>query len=157
MAHYVKEFVSRVSEDSIPYLVKERTVRTEEVYIRSYDDVVNLVNSKPYELNMLDHEETLEIVMNNKGRVIGISKVAIGCEDSALISIRMVVRNCLLMGGAGIILSHNHPSGITEPSTDDIQLTNKLKEAAELMNMRLLDHIIVGDSNSTSLAEKGII
>jgi DNA repair protein RadC len=67
------------------------------------------------------------------------------------------VRRALQHNAAAVILSHNHPSGVAEPSRADIQLTRRLTEALALIDVRVLDHIVVGDGNGVSFAERGLI
>ena len=70
---------------------------------------------------------------------------------------REVVRIALDLGAASVILTHNHPSGSVEPSNADIHLTNTLKSALTLVDVRVLDHIIIGGANNFSMAEKGLL
>ncbi|KIU10062.1 DNA repair protein RadC [Bacillus subtilis] len=67
------------------------------------------------------------------------------------------MKSAILSNAASIIVGHNHPSGLTEPSKEDIEVTKRLVEAGKLMGIELLDHIIVGDNRYTSLKEKGYI
>ncbi|HCD06430.1 MAG TPA: hypothetical protein DEQ60_14015, partial [Methylophaga sp.] len=68
---------------------------------------------------------------------------------------REVVKQALKYNAAAVIFAHNHPSGVAEPSQSDIQITKRLRSALELVDIRVLDHIIVGDAETTSLAELG--
>jgi DNA repair protein RadC len=68
-----------------------------------------------------------------------------------------VVKKCLKYASAAVIFAHNHPSGIAEPSQADIAITAKLKAALATIDVRVLDHLIIGDSNITSLAERGLL
>jgi len=68
---------------------------------------------------------------------------------------REVVKQALKHNAAAVIFAHNHPSGVAEPSQSDIQITRRLRSALELVDIRVLDHIIVGDAETTSLAELG--
>jgi DNA repair protein RadC len=68
---------------------------------------------------------------------------------------REVVKQALKHNAAAVIFAHNHPSGVAEPSQSDIQITKRLRSALELVDIRVLDHIIVGDAETTSLAELG--
>ena len=70
---------------------------------------------------------------------------------------REVVRIALELGAASVILTHNHPSGTVEPSRADIHLTNTLKSALSLVDVRVLDHIIIGGASNLSMAEKGLL
>jgi DNA repair protein RadC len=68
-----------------------------------------------------------------------------------------VIRRALSHNAAAVIFAHNHPSGIAEPSDADIALTQRLKDALHLIDVRVLDHVVVGDGYSISLAERGLI
>ena len=70
---------------------------------------------------------------------------------------RVVAERALILGAAALIVAHNHPSGVAEPSGSDEAITRKLQNALALVDVRVLDHIIVGDSSSTSLAERGVL
>jgi DNA repair protein RadC len=78
-----------------------------------------------------------------------------GTIDGASVYPREVVKQALKHNAAAVIFAHNHPSGVAEPSQSDIQITKRLRSALELVDIRVLDHIIVGDSETTSLAELG--
>jgi DNA repair protein RadC len=80
-----------------------------------------------------------------------------GTIDGASVHPREVVRRALHHNAAAVILSHNHPSGIAEPSQADQQITRRLREALGLVDVRLLDHLIIGDGDYCSLADRGLI
>jgi DNA repair protein RadC len=89
--------------------------------------------------------------------VIGFNLVAIGTLTSALVHPREVFKAAILANAAAIILVHNHPSGDPEPSAEDRALTSRLKEAGEILGIRILDHVVIGDGRFRSLASEGII
>ncbi len=80
-----------------------------------------------------------------------------GTIDGASVHPREVVKQALLWNSAAVIVAHNHPSGIPEPSQADEIITQRIKQALALVDIRLLDHIVVGDSASVSLAERGAL
>ena len=80
-----------------------------------------------------------------------------GTIDGASVPIREVVTTCLKRNAAAVILAHNHPSGVAEPSHADRQLTEQLAKALQLVGVRILDHLVVGDSGCTSFAEHGLL
>jgi len=94
--------------------------------------------------------------LDNRHRVISFDKMFYGTIDGASVYPREVVRRAMEHNAAAVILSHNHPSGITEPSEADKLITNRLKDALSLVEVRVLDHIIVGD-DTISFAERGMI
>ena len=120
-------------------------------------DIRSVVDYYRQDMIYLKHEEAYIMLVNSKGVFLHSEKVAIGSTDSAVMSIREIIRKAVSFGASGIILVHNHPSGMTEPSRDDIMLSKKLKEASELLNLKLVDSLIIGDGSYTSLSEKGIL
>ena len=120
-------------------------------------DIRSVVDYYRQDMIYLKHEEAYIMLVNSKGIFLHSEKVAIGSTDSAVMSIREIIRKAVSFGASGIILVHNHPSGMTEPSRDDIMLSKKLKEASELLNLKLVDSLIIGDGSYTSLSEKGIL
>lgn len=103
-----------------------------------------------------DHEQFLVIFVNTQHEVIESKVMFRGTIDSASVYPREVAKEALNCGASAVILAHNHPSGSPEPSQADISLTRRIQEAFELLDMRVLDHIIVGRT-LTSLAERGLI
>ncbi|MBT4581507.1 MAG: hypothetical protein HOD07_05550, partial [Gammaproteobacteria bacterium] len=77
--------------------------------------------------------------------------------DGAAVYPREVVRRCLYHNAAAVILAHNHPSGVAEPSQADIAITKKLKTALATIEVRVLDHLVIGNSMVVSFAERGLI
>ena len=136
--------------------VKEAEFTLKKERILEVRDVVNLANGAPFYMNRLPNEEVLEVVLNSKGKVVGVIRVGIGSDDCCIASVRNIVRNALLLCGSSIVLVHNHPSGDPTPSADDIALTKHVKEGMECMSMKLADHVIIGD-NYYSFGEKGTL
>jgi DNA repair protein RadC len=80
-----------------------------------------------------------------------------GTIDGASVHPREVVRRALELRAAAVIFAHNHPSGVAEPSQADLRITQRLKDALALVDVRVLDHLIVGDGEGVSLAERGLL
>lgn len=97
------------------------------------------------------------IMLDNQHRLIKYVEVHRGTVDAASVYPRTIARFCLEAGAAAVIISHNHPSGITEPSNADRQITKRIKESLGLIDVRVLDHIIVGEGEPLSFAERGIL
>lgn len=108
-------------------------------------------------LRDLPHEVFCVIFLDNRHRVLAFEELFRGTIDGASVHTREVVKRALAHNAAAIILSHNHPSGVCEPSQADETITRKLKSALELMDIRLLDHLVVGDSRCESFAERGLL
>lgn len=103
----------------------------------------------------LEHEAFSVLFLNAKNQVIEIEQMFRGTIDSAAVYPREVVKAALNHNAAAVILSHNHPSGNAEPSTADQRLTDRLQAALELVDVRVLDHLVIGGMNHTSFAERG--
>lgn len=97
------------------------------------------------------------LFLDNRHRVIKYEELFHGTIDGASVHPREVVRRALAHNAAALILAHNHPSGMAEPSQADEQVTRSLKTALELVDIRVLDHIIVGVGETVSLAERGLL
>ncbi len=128
-------------------LVKDPPLITKQP-ITCADDAIKLVGS---ELLQMDREYCYAINVNTAGRPISCSIVSVGTLDSAIVSSREVFKQAVLSNAAGIIMLHNHPSGKVDPSSDDLKLTQKLKEAGEILGIRMIDHIIVGSDGYYSI------
>ena len=103
-----------------------------------------------------EHEVFALICLDNRNRVLGYDELFRGTIDGSSVYPREVVKAVLQRNAAAVILAHNHPSGVTEPSQADIRITERLKKALALIDVRLLDHIIIGDGH-TSLSERGLV
>ena len=97
------------------------------------------------------------LFLDNRHRVIGYEELFRGTIDGASVYPREVVRRALAHNAAAVIVAHNHPSGVAEPSAADEALTHRLREALGLVDVRLLDHFVVGDGEPVSLAERGVL
>ena len=105
----------------------------------------------------VEHEVFSVIYLDNRHRVIEYQELFRGTIDGTSVYPREVVKESLARNAAAIILAHNHPSGISEPSQADERITKRLKAALELVDIRVLDHIIVGSDKCTSLASRGLL
>ncbi len=97
------------------------------------------------------------LLLDSQHRLICFKKLFFGSVNMASVHPRVIVQSALACNAAAIILSHNHPSGVAEPSHADKHITQKIIQALELIDVTVLDHIIVGDSESVSFAERGLI
>lgn len=108
-------------------------------------------------LQLYEHEVFALLLLDTRHRVIGFYELFRGTLDGASVYPREVVKLALEHNAAAAILVHNHPSGDPEPSNADRHLTHTLKEALNLVNVRTLDHIVVGNEGCVSLAELGYL
>lgn len=103
------------------------------------------------------HEVFSCLFLDNRHRVICFEELFRGTIDGASVHPREVVKRSLEHNAAALILAHNHPSGVAEPSQADRQITAHLKQALALVDIRVLDHIVIGEGEPVSLAERGMI
>ncbi|MBK1617365.1 hypothetical protein CKO42_02625 [Lamprobacter modestohalophilus] len=108
-------------------------------------------------LRGLSHEVFACLFLDNRHRVIEYQELFRGTIDGASVHPREVVKEALRWNAAAVIFAHNHPSGVAEPSQADLHITKRLQEALNLVEVRVLDHIIVGEQDGTSFAERGLI
>ena len=103
-----------------------------------------------------DHEVFCCLYLDSRHRLIGFEELFTGTIDGASVHPREVVKRALARRAAAVILAHNHPSGIAEPSRADEAITIRLREALALVDIRVVDHVIIGDGVCVSLAERGL-
>ncbi len=108
-------------------------------------------------LSELAHEEFWIVYLNNSHRVLHVGQLSKGGITGTLVDIRLVMRQALEYGAVALILAHNHPSGTLKPSRADKEITNKLKTASEAMDIKILDHIILGQQEYFSFADNGML
>ena len=102
-------------------------------------------------------EHFLALHMDSKNRILCIDQVSTGSLNASIVHPREVFKSTLLSSAAALLLVHNHPSGDPTPSAEDLEITTRLKEASELLGIRLLDHVIIGDGRHYSFADCGLI
>jgi DNA repair protein RadC len=101
------------------------------------------------------HEVFACLFLDNRHRVIEFAEMFRGTIDGTSVHPREVVKQALALNAAAVIFAHNHPSGVAEPSQADHRLTRRLQDALSLVDIRVLDHIVIGDGYTVSLAERG--
>ena len=114
------------------------------------DFLLAQLRDRPHEVFCLLH-------LDNRHRLIAFDELFRGTIDGASVHPREVVKQALSRNAAAVILAHNHPSGVAEPSQADELITARLREALALVAIRLLDHLVVGDTRCTSFAERGLL
>lgn len=129
-----------------------RTAQPETVTIRSPRDVSLLISE---ELRYLQKEHFVCLFLNTKNHVIGQETLSIGSLNASIVHPREVFLAAIKRSSASIICVHNHPSGDPTPSPEDIEITRRLVEAGSIIGIDVLDHVIIGDMETTSLKELG--
>ncbi len=143
----------RISIVSIK-MVREASVLYDIRKIGSPKDCVEL--GKKF-LEDADREQLIVCCLDTKNQPTAINVVSVGNLNNSLVHPREVFKPAILSNSASIILFHNHPTGDPTPSNEDKLITERLRESGEILGIKLIDHIIIGDNSYYSLKEKGII
>ena len=134
-------------------LVRENPGRCEPYWVKAPGDVYRAFAS----LSECDREQLYAVHLDSLNRVCGVDLVSQGTVNSSLATPREVYKSAILANASGIILVHNHPSGVPSPSADDRSLTKTLTESGRVLDIPLCDHVIVGDDAYFSFAEAGLL
>lgn len=135
-------------------MVRESSVLYKNRKISSPSDAFDLLKEF---LEGSDREQLLVCSLDTKNQPNTINICSIGTINSSLVHPREIFKTAILSNAASIIVAHNHPSNDANPSTEDINITIRLKECGKLLGIDLLDHIIIGEDKFISLKEKGIL
>lgn len=103
------------------------------------------------------HEVFACLFLDTRHRVLAFEELFTGTIDGAQVHPREVVRRCIAHNAAAVILAHNHPSGVAEPSAADRAITQRLREALAVIDVRVLDHLVIGDGKPLSFAARGLL
>lgn len=126
----------------------------------SKESFLNAANVKNYlrlKLEKKKKEVFLVLFLDNKHRLISAETMFSGTVDSCSVYPREVMKRALKVNASALIFAHNHPSGIAEPSMSDRIITKRLKDGLSLIDIRVLDHFIVGENEIVSFAERGLM
>lgn len=119
-----------------------------EMTVNSSKDVAEIFME---ELRCEKKEIVKIVILNNKNKIMKIEDVSLGSTNYAIIEPKDIFASPLKMGAGKIILVHNHPSGNATPSKEDFQVTKRIRECAEMLGIELLDHLVIGDGQYTSI------
>lgn len=139
--------------ESLKQLVKRGIKPTKEIKISSPNDIYMVCKY----MENLEQEELKLICLNTKNEIIKNINIFKGGINSSIVDVRILMKEVLKNGSTSFIICHNHPSGDTSPSKEDINITTRIKESGKILGCELLDHIIIGDNKYLSLKEKGIV
>ena len=139
-------------------LVRESNHRYdfESKHIHRPQDAADIINAV-LDLEHEAQEVLAEIILDNKGKVAGVMEITRGSISASIAHCREIFRGAILHNAASIILVHCHPSGEIQPSNEDIDVTQRVKKAGQILDIPLLDHIIIGHHRFTSLKDKGML
>ena len=123
----------------------------------SFKDPASVADHCMEAMRHLDQEHVRVLYLNNRGQLLSDKTLSIGTIQQALVCSRSIISAAMSCRAVQFILLHNHPSGDPTPSKEDIETTLKLMEAGQLMDVRLVDHIVIGDGTYYSMKEHGIL
>lgn len=135
-------------------LIREKSMLYKGRKIRSPHDAYELMQEF---LGDVDREHFIVMCLDTKNQPTCIQVVHIGSLNASIVHPREVMKSALLSNAASILVGHNHPSNVSTPSPEDIEVTERLKEAGKILGIDLIDHLILCTDNFTSLKEKGYI
>jgi DNA repair protein RadC len=133
-------------------LVREGSVPVDSRAIQGPADAADILRER---IGAADREHFVALLLDTRHRVIGLHTVSVGTLNSSQVHPREVFKAAILANAAGVIVGHNHPSGDPEPSTEDLAITARLKQAGEVLGIALLDSLIIGHPGHVSLKERG--
>lgn len=134
---------------------KERqSLKVEDVAIKSAKDIYGYVKDR---FQDLDHEEFHVVLLNRANKVKSIELISKGGISGTVVDGKIIFKKALEQSASAVILCHNHPSGNTQPSRSDIEVTKKIKSFGNMIDMPVLDHLIVADSGYLSMADEGLL
>ena len=133
---------------------KNNCYAREKVVIRNSQSAFEIMQPR---LGPLEHEEFWIIILNRAHKVLNTVKISQGGLTGTVIDTRMILKHALDKKATALIVCHNHPSGNIKPSEADIGITKKIRDAAELMDITLLDHLIIADRKYFSFADEGMV
>lgn len=134
-------------------MVKEDSVLYEVPVIKSPAEVYQAAKQL-LALHEKPEEHFCILCLNTKNKIVGVHTISIGSLNASIVHPREVFKAAMLNNAYGIICLHNHPSGDPEPSRQDIEITRRLVEAGEIMGIKVLDHIIIGEQRYLSMKER---
>lgn len=135
-------------------IIKNAMQKKERFFMTSPELVKNYLSMK---MGLLEHEVFSVLFLDNQHQLIELREMFRGTIDAASVYPREIVKESLKFNAAAVILVHNHPSGCIEPSRADKAITDRIKSALGFVDVRVLDHFIVGGSEVYSFAERGLI
>ena len=153
----IHSYSMQLDGERLPLLVREKSFYRIDRRVRYDRPVLFRDLAKDIGLHRMAEEYVYCICVDTKMRVIGLFEVTHGTVNVSFASPREIFQKALMLGAVHIILMHNHPSGDPTPSGLDIEDTNRVKNAGDIIGISLLDHVIIGDDSYLSLNEAGYI
>lgn len=143
----------RKGRDTLPALVKEKSCNYPSLESAKCPNDIWWLMSDVFHLGEALEEHTYALAYDNKMHLLGVFMLSKGTQEYALFGIKEAVSRLLMIRASSAVIVHNHPSGDPVPSKQDIDVTNKLKAACDLMDIKLFDHVIVSETTYCSMRE----
>jgi len=151
------EQVNRMTVSDVKLIYYPKMKASERPFIQSSEDAYRVFMEK-WDMNNIHVIEEFKLMLLNRGnRVLGVVALSSGGMTGTVADPRMILRYALLSGATAIAMAHNHPSGNTSPSKTDETLTQRIKQAAHLVDIHVTDHIIICDDKYFSMADEGLL
>lgn len=148
-----------IPKEGVPE-IKIRYNRSSKIFLGKVTDSKDVANfiRKTYSRGILQLQEGFMVLyLNNANEILGYYKHSIGGISGTVVDIRLIYATALVSASTGIIISHNHPANGLKPSQADMELTQKIKEAGKLLEIKLVDHLIITKTGYFSFADEGMI
>lgn len=152
----ITKYRTELDQNKHNILVKESAVNYGIDSLSSPQAIVEVFNNC-FSLNRLAEEHIYMIALSTKNKPLGVFEISHGTINASLCNPREIFIRLLLAGASSFIIAHNHPSGDCTPSNEDIAITKRIKECANIMGISFLDHIIIADSTYMSFQDRGLI
>lgn len=150
-----KEHLLTDTKTMYQFSLKVKKLGFPSVQITSSENIVSFLRSIYDKDEMLINEQFYIVLLNQSNHTIGFKKISEGGLSGTVVDPRLIVKFAIEFLATGVILSHNHPSGNTKPSSNDIAITKKLKECFSFFDIRLLDHVILTEHSYYSFTDEG--
>ena len=124
---------------------------------RQFRDAQSVYESFRERFEQADREEFVVLLLNAKNQLLGFNVISVGSLTSSLVHPREVFKAAIVGNAAAIILIHNHPSGDPQPSAEDLSITTRLCQVGEVMGVRVLDHVVIGEGRYVSFVDEGLM
>ncbi len=152
----IEKYSMELDSKKHPVLIRENRYEYQDIKLDSPEKIVCMLNTC-FHLSSMAEEYAFMLGMDSASTVTGVFELSHGCVNATLMCPREAYLRALLVGAVGIILIHNHPSGEISPSKDDLTVFARMKEAGDILGMKLLDFIIVGNGKFLSFSKEGML
>lgn len=152
----MKKTINKVAEVRLTY--KSKVKPSDRLQVKQSKDAYDIFIER-WNLNTLEYVEEFKVLLlNRSNKVLGVAPISLGGTSGTVTDVKIILQYALKTNALGLIICHNHPSGAMNPSESDSKITRKIKDAAALLDIQLLDHIIIiPGGDYYSFADNGIL